>query len=74
MKKLICKIFGHSVEATHTNEWQVPTREICTRCGLSRSMKRIPETNCFQWIYSDGRKSIGLVAVKVDEIRFGDIQ
>ncbi len=74
MKKLICKVFGHSVETTHTNEWQVPTAEKCERCGLSRKMKRIPETNCFQWVYSDGRQSIGLVAFKIDDIQFGDIQ
>ena len=74
MKKFLCKVFGHNVEVTHTNEWQVATREKCTRCGLSRSMKRIPDTNCFQWIYSDGRQSIGLVAFKIDDIMFGDLQ
>jgi hypothetical protein len=74
MKKLLCKVFGHSVETTHTNQWQIPTREKCTRCGLVRSMEKVPETNCFQWVYSDGRKSIGLTATRIDGIEFGDLQ
>jgi len=74
MKKFLCKVFGHNVETTHTNRWQIPTREKCERCGLSRSMERVPDTNCFQWVYSDGRESIGLVAFKIDDIMFGDLQ
>jgi len=70
---LICKIIGHKVDYSGTNEWQVPTHEYCTRCKLSRRMKRIPETNCFQWIYSDGRKSVGVVAKLVSDIDFGDL-
>ncbi len=74
MKKLWCKLFGHSVETTHTNRYQIPTRERCMCCGLSREMKAIPETNCYQWRYSDGRNSIGVIVSLIDDIRFGDIQ
>lgn len=70
---LLCKIFGHKVDVSGTNEWEVSTHEYCTRCGLSRRMKRIPETNCFQWIYSDGRKSIGVVPKLVSDIEFGEL-
>ena len=70
---LLCKIIGHKVYYSGTNEWQVPTHEHCTRCGLSRRMKRIPETNCFQWVYSDGRRSIGVVPNLVSDIEFGDL-
>jgi hypothetical protein len=74
MKKFLCKVFGHSAETTHTNEWQVPTCEKCERCGLSRKMQRVPETNCFQWVYSDGRKSIGLTSKQISDIEFGGLQ
>ena len=71
---LLCKIIGHKVEVSGTNEWQVPTHEYCTRCKLSRRMKRIPETNCFQWIYSDGRKSVGYPSgAMVSDIDFGNL-
>ena len=74
MMSLFCKIIGHKVEVSGTNEWQVPTREHCTRCGLSRRMKRIPDTNCFQWLYSDGRQSVGYPSGEmVSDIKFGDV-
>ncbi len=74
MKKLFCKIFGHSPNAAHTNAWQVPTVEKCACCNLERKMKAIPESNCFQWVYSDGRKSIGLTSKEISSIKFGDLQ
>jgi hypothetical protein len=71
---ILCKIFGHSPETTHTNSWQIPTGEKCSRCGLSRKMMRVQETNCFQWVYSDGRQSIGLVQSQIDDVKFGELQ
>ena len=53
----LCRWFGHSVRATHTNRWQVATRECCTRCQLSRSLERDDKAGKFYWQYSDGRKS-----------------
>lgn len=71
--KLLCKLFGHNVETTHTNKHQIATGEKCGRCGLSRKLKRIEETNCVQWVYSDGRKSVGVPIMREDFIGFGDI-
>jgi hypothetical protein len=31
-----CAIFGHKWEATHTNQWMIPTRERCMACGTVR--------------------------------------
>jgi hypothetical protein len=70
---ILCKVFGHKPEVTHTNDWQVPTVEKCARCGLERKMRRIPETNCFQWVYSDGKKSIGLTSKQISDIEFGEL-
>ena len=70
---VMCRLFGHKPEVTHTNQHQIPTVEKCARCGLTRKMQRVNETNCYQWIYSDGRQSIGLVAFKIDEIKFGEL-
>lgn len=70
---LLCKIFGHKVETVGTNDWQIATHEKCEFCGLSRKMQRIEETNCYQWIYSDGRRSIGVVSKLVSDIDFGEL-
>ena len=59
----------HRWRTTHTNRWQIPTRQEC-RCGLSREVssdrQTIPELEhigdggwpdfTFRWLYSDGRK------------------
>jgi len=35
LRALLCRIFGHGWETTHTNRWMVPTRQECG-CGASR--------------------------------------
>jgi hypothetical protein len=35
MTKLLCRLFGHSWQTTHTNRYMIPTREVC-RCGAVR--------------------------------------
>jgi len=54
---LVMNLFKHKHrwETTHTNKWQIPTRQIC-KCGLMRETQR-PEPYVplsFQWIYSNG--------------------
>lgn len=71
--KLLCKLLGHSVETTHTNQHQIATGEKCSRCGLSRKLNRIEQTNCVQWVYSDGRKSVGVPIMREDSIEFGNV-
>lgn len=35
MTKLMCRLFGHRWQTTHTNRYMIPTREVC-RCGAVR--------------------------------------
>ena len=70
---IICKLLGHSVETLRTNQHQIPTREGCKRCGLVRSLESIPETNCVQWVYTDGRESVGVPHTLEQDIKFGEL-
>ncbi len=71
--KILCKLFGHKPETIGTNSHQISTHEKCERCGLSRKLYRVSETDCFQWVYSDGRKSVGVPMTLEQDIEFGDI-
>lgn len=73
MKKLWCKIFGHNVETLKVNPYQVPTKEGCTCCGLTRSMEYIEGTDCLHWVYSDGRRSVGYKIFRIDDVKFGGV-
>lgn len=56
MRKFIpnlCKLIGHKWETTHTNQWQMPTREKC-KCGLSRDLEYRVIEDKFYYVYSDG--------------------
>ena len=68
---ILCRLFGHSVETTHTNRYQVPTREVCTRCMLSRSLERNSETGLFYWEYNNGMLSSECEIFDESDIKFG---
>ena len=58
---LECKIkrllrHRHRWETTHVNIYQVPTRQVCLKCGVSREVdtKQSNEPLTYCWVYSDG--------------------
>lgn len=68
----LCRWFGHSILATHTNRWQVTTGEACTRCQLTRYLQRYPDSGRFYWQYSDGRKSDTFGIFDEGLVKFGE--
>lgn len=58
---LECKIkrlfrHRHKWETTHVNGYQIPTRQICLKCEVSREAdsKQSNEPLTYCWVYSDG--------------------
>jgi len=50
----------HEWDTTHTNAYMLPTRQVCTRCGVSRQVVGVPAVtrgvrhHNMWWLQSDG--------------------